>query len=104
MDTDSPSPEALNAANRGAWATDPERIDPDDYPAQAPFVKLMTWAPCRACDLQAHVAFTRFLLQGIQCPSCGAPLLAAPDDSAALLARALRQEDEFAAQLDADAD
>src|SRR5437899_2954958 len=44
-DADSgPSPEGM----RGVWALDPERIDPDDYPARQPFARLMTWAPCPA--------------------------------------------------------
>jgi hypothetical protein len=59
----------------------------------------MTWAPCTTCDLQVHTLYTRFLLQGIDCPSCGARLLDPPPDSHALLAQALRQEDQFSQQL-----
>ena len=36
------------------WAGDPERIDPDDYPPQHPFVRLMTWAPCLDCASSVH--------------------------------------------------
>jgi hypothetical protein len=85
---------------RGRWAADPERIDPDDYPPQQPFVKLLTWAPCPACELQVHVPVTRFLLQGLICPSCEAVLLSPPDDPSALLGEALRREDELSAELD----
>jgi hypothetical protein len=81
------------------WVEDPERMDPDDYPPGSPFVKLMTWAPCPACDLQVHTPLTRFLLQGIDCPSCKARLISPPDDAPEGLTRALRWEDQLSEQL-----
>jgi hypothetical protein len=81
------------------WAADPERIDPDDYPSQDPFVKMMTWSPCPACDLQVHTPLTRFLLQGIVCPTCHVQLLAAPPDASEVLAQALRAEDQMSERL-----
>jgi hypothetical protein len=94
-----PDPEGM----RSAWAADPERIDPDDYPARESFARLMTWAPCLACRLQAHTSYTRFLLQGIACPCCGKQLLAPPPDGAEQLSRAMRQEDLLSKQLESDA-
>ncbi len=85
---------------RGQWAWDPERIDPDDYPPRQPFAKLLTWAPCPACELQVHGPLIQYLLQGLSCPSCGGRLLAPPDDASALLAEALRREDELSGELD----
>jgi hypothetical protein len=84
----------------GQWATDPERIDPDDYPPQQPFVRLMTWALCPDCEVQVHALLVRFLLQGIDCPACGAQLLAPPEDASALLAEALRREDELSSRIE----
>jgi hypothetical protein len=85
---------------RGQWAADPERTDPDDYPPGQPFVKLLTWAPCPNCERQVHTPVTRYLLQGLSCPLCGSQLLAPPEDASALLADALRREDELSAELD----
>jgi DNA-directed RNA polymerase subunit RPC12/RpoP len=90
----------LSADAGGRWATDPERIDPDDYPPRQPFVKLLTWAPCLACDRQVHALLTRVLLQGLVCPSCGRRLLEAPEDSSEALAEALRREDLFSAEIE----
>lgn len=84
------------------WAGDPERTDPDDYPPRQPFVRLMTWAPCPACEVQVHTLFTRYLLQGIDCPTCGAHLLSPPADAPNRLAGALRREDELSSRIDAD--
>jgi hypothetical protein len=89
----------LTAESGGRWATDPERIDPDDYPERQPFVKLLTWAPCRACNLQVHAPLTRVLLQGLICPVCGSRLLEAPDDPSEQLAEALRREDLLSAEI-----
>jgi hypothetical protein len=84
-----------------AWAGDPERADPDDYQARRPFIRLMTWAPCQSCHLQVHTLYTRFLIRGIDCPGCGASLLAPPEDASERLADALRDEDRLSAQIDA---
>ena len=86
---------------RSRWATDPERIDPDDYPERQPYVKLLTWALCPACDLQVHTPLTRYLLQGLACPLCGDRLLDAPSEPSERLSEILRREDLFAAELDA---
>jgi len=86
----------------GRWAGDPERIDPDDYPPRQPFIRLMTWAPCPACELEVHTLFVRYLLQGIDCPGCCARLLPPPADASAQLAQALRCEDELSSRIDAD--
>jgi hypothetical protein len=83
------------------WAADPERTDPDDYPPRQPFARLMIWAPCPVCDLQVHTLLVRYLLQGVDCPSCGASLLPPPDDASARLAEALRTEDELSSRVDA---
>ena len=93
-------PETGSGRPGGQWATDPERIDPDDYPPQQPFVRLMTWALCSACQLQVHTLLVRFLLQGVDCPSCGVQLLPPPADASVLLAEALRHEDELSARID----
>ena len=85
--------------SRGEWAGDPERVDPDDYPPLQPFVKLLTWAACPACDRPVHAPLTRYLLQGLCCPTCGAQLLAPPEDAPSRLAEVLRREDEFSAEL-----
>ena len=90
----------FSANSEGRWASDPERIDPDDYPPRQPFVKLLTWAPCAACDLQVHAPLTRFLLQGLVCPSCGARLLEAPGDPSEQLSEVLRREDLFSAEIE----
>jgi hypothetical protein len=90
----------FSANSEGRWAGDPERIDPDDYPPRQPFVKLLTWAPCPTCDLQVHAPLTRFLLQGLFCPSCGARLLEAPDDPSERLSAVMRQEDQFSAEIE----
>jgi hypothetical protein len=87
------------APARAVWAGDPERIDPDDYPARHPLVKLVTWAPCAACDLQVHALLTRRLLQGIICPGCGAQLLSPATDAGDRLAQTLRCEDRLSEQL-----
>jgi hypothetical protein len=89
----------FSANSEGRWASDPERTDPDDYPPRQPFVKLLTWAPCPACDLQVHAPLTRFLLQGLVCPSCGARLLEAPADPSERLAAVMRQEDQNSAEI-----
>jgi hypothetical protein len=81
------------------WAADPEKIDPDDYPPFQPLVKLMTWAFCPSCRLQAHVLYTQFLLQGIDCPTCGARLLPPPDAGPEHLQLALHREDDFSRQI-----
>jgi hypothetical protein len=94
-------PSAGGAGSR--WAADPERVDPDDFSAQQPFAKLMTWAPCPICLLQVHTSLTRYLLQGIACPSCGTQLLAPPPEGSEQMARALRMEDRFSEQLYSDA-
>lgn len=91
-------------AVRAAWATDPERIDPDDYPARTPFARLMTWAHCPECDLQVHTLYTLFLLQGIACPHCAARLMSPPAEPSEQLALALSREDQFSRQLEADAE
>lgn len=88
------------ANSRERWAAASERIDPDDYLQQQPFVKLLTWAPCNACDLQVHAPLTRCLLQGLVCPSCGARLLDALDAPPERLAGILRREDLFAAEIE----
>jgi hypothetical protein len=88
---------------RTAWAVDPERVDPDDYAPQAPFVKLITCAPCRACDLPVHTPLTRFLLQGLHCPHCGGLLLSPPADAMEHLTRVMDQEDQLTARLYSDA-
>jgi DNA-directed RNA polymerase subunit RPC12/RpoP len=90
----------LSADAEGRWATDPERIDPDDYPPRQPFVKLLTWAPCPACDRQVHAPLTRVLLQGLVCPACGSRLLEAPSDPTDRLSEALRREDQFSAEIE----
>jgi hypothetical protein len=72
----------------------------DDYPPRQPFVKLLTWAPCAACDLQVHAPLTRFLLQGLVCPSCGARLLEAPGDPSEQLSEVLRREDLISAEIE----
>lgn len=82
------------------WAADPERIDPDDYPALTPFVKLISWTRCPTCQLQVHTPVTRLLLQGLDCPNCGTQLLPPPEDGTDRLALALRREDEFSEQID----
>jgi hypothetical protein len=94
-----PSP----AGVRRVWATDPERIDPDDHPAQQPFARLMTCAPCPSCHLQVHTLYTRFLLQGIDCPGCGAQLLPPPPNGSEQLARAMREEDLLSQELESNA-
>jgi hypothetical protein len=91
-------------AVRTAWATDPERIDPDDYPVRTPFARLLTWAHCPNCDLQVHAQYTLFLLQGITCPTCGARLISPPAEASEQLAVALRREDSFSRQLELDAE
>ncbi|MFN3652313.1 MAG: hypothetical protein ACK47B_22275 [Armatimonadota bacterium] len=82
-----------------AWAADPERIDPDDYPPNSPFVKQMTWAPCDACGIQVHVPVTQFIYQGIVCPRCGESLLPPPEEPEEWTRRVLREEDELSEQL-----
>lgn len=82
-----------------AWAADPERIDPDDYAPGTPFVKQLTWAPCDACGVQAHLPVTQFVYLGLACPRCGVRLLAPPDDPEDWIGRVLRQEDELSEQL-----
>jgi hypothetical protein len=82
------------------WAAEPERTDPDDYPARAPFARIMTWAHCPRCSLQIHAPYTQFLLRGISCPNCSALLMTPPGEASAQLSLALRREDEFSRQLD----
>ncbi|HEU4754312.1 MAG TPA: hypothetical protein VFU47_14475 [Armatimonadota bacterium] len=82
-----------------AWATDPERVDPDDYAPSAPFAKQMTWAPCEACGIQVHLPVSQFLYQGLMCPRCGMQLLAPPENAEDWVGRVLREEDEFSEQL-----
>jgi hypothetical protein len=81
------------------WAVDPERIDPDDYPASRVFVKVMTWAPCDRCEIQVHAPVSQFLLRGLVCPQCGQHLLSPPDDATDRLGTLLRQEDELSEQV-----
>ncbi len=82
-----------------AWAADPERIDPDDYPPSSPFAKELIWAPCGACRIQVHLPLTQFVYQGVVCPRCGAQLLPPPEDPEEWMRRVLREEDEFSEQL-----
>ena len=82
-----------------AWAADPERIDPDDYPASSPFAKQMTWAPCEACGIQVHLPVSQFVYLGLVCPRCGSQLLPPPEDPEDWVRRVLREEDEFSEQL-----
>lgn len=82
-----------------AWAADPERIDPDDYPPSAPFAKQMTWAPCEACGIQVHLPVTQFVYLGLTCPHCSTQLLPPPQDAEDWLRRVLREEDELSEQL-----
>jgi hypothetical protein len=82
-----------------AWAVDPERIDPDDYPPGAPFAKQMTWAPCSACEVQVHAPVAQVLYLGLRCPRCQAPLLPPPADPEDWIRRLLRGEDELSEQL-----
>ena len=82
-----------------AWAEDPERVDPEDYPAGSQWVKLFTWAPCLQCDLQVHSPFGLAVLRGVRCPRCSAPLLAPAEDGMETLRRVLRYEDEMTEQL-----
>jgi hypothetical protein len=81
------------------WAVDPERADPDDFAPGRVFVKVMTWAPCDACGIQAHTPATQFLLRGLSCPQCGLLLLAAPENAMERISTLLRQEDEMAEQV-----
>jgi ribosomal protein S27E len=89
---------------RGIWATDPERIDPDDYPPRTRFARLMTWAHCPVCDLQVHVLYCQSLLQGVSCPTCGSRLLTPPNGAEERLMAALHREDEFSRHLEAHAE
>jgi hypothetical protein len=82
-----------------AWAADPERIDPDDYPPGSPFAKQITWAACDACGIQAHLPVTQFVYAGLACPRCGAQLLPPPDEPEEWVRRVLREEDDFSEQL-----
>lgn len=82
-----------------AWAADPERIDPDDYPPSSPFAKEMTWAPCEACSIQVHLPVSQFVYLGLVCPRCGTQLLAPPEDPEEWVRRVLREEDELSEQL-----
>jgi hypothetical protein len=86
-------------ATASRWAVDPERIDPDDYPASRVFIKVMTWAPCDACQTQVHAPASQFLLRGLTCPGCGQLLLAPPEDATDRLRTLLRQEDELSEQV-----
>ena len=78
-----------------AWAGDPERADPDEYPSTEPYFKQMTWAPCDACSLQAHIPLTLFLYRGLQCPRCQATLLRPPEEPQEWLQRVLQEEADF---------
>lgn len=82
-----------------AWAADPERIDPDDYPTGSAFVKQMTWAPCHPCGVQVHLPVSQFAYLGLVCPKCGARLLEPPEEPEEWVRRVLREEDEFTEQL-----
>jgi hypothetical protein len=93
-------PDEEEAIEEARWATDPERIDPDDYPPLRPFARAMTWADCAACATQVHTIAARFLVAGIVCPDCGARLLDAPADGAERLRALLRQEDELSEQIE----
>jgi hypothetical protein len=86
-------------ATAGRWSVDPERIDPDDYPPGRIFVKVMTWAPCEACEIQVHAPVTQFLLRGLTCPRCEQLLMPPPSDAVDRLQTLLRQEDELAEQV-----
>jgi hypothetical protein len=82
-----------------AWAADPERIDPDDYPPNSAYARQMTWAPCEACALQVHLPVAQFAYLGLVCPQCGTQLLPPPVDPEEWVRRVLREEDEFTEQL-----
>jgi hypothetical protein len=82
-----------------AWAADPERIDPDDYPPSSPFAKELTWAPCGDCGIQVHLPVTQYLYLGIVCPRCDTQLLPPPADPEEWVRRILREEDELSEQL-----
>lgn len=82
-----------------AWAADPERIDPDDYPPSSPFAKELTWAPCNDCGIQVHLPVTQYLYLGITCPRCDTQLLPPPADPEEWVRRVLREEDELSEQL-----
>lgn len=82
-----------------AWAGDPERIDPDDYPPSTPFAKQITWAPCASCEIQVHLPVAQFLYSGLICPRCSTLLLPVPEDPEDWVRRVLREEDEFSEQL-----
>src|SRR5690349_894172 len=84
----------------GRWASDPERIDPDDYPALRPFARVMTWADCVACAIQVHDVAARVFVAGLVCPRCGARLIEAPEDGTERLRALLRQEDELSEQIE----
>jgi hypothetical protein len=88
-----------DAADAPAWAADPERLDPDDYPPGQPFARLLTWAPCPACALQAHLPVAQYLLRGLDCPRCGTPILPPPADAQAWLQQVLQAEDRFTERL-----
>jgi len=82
-----------------AWAADPERADPDEYPPGTAFVKQMTWAPCEPCGLQVHGPVSLFVYAGLVCPRCGLRLLAPPEAPEEWVGRILREEDDLTEQL-----
>jgi hypothetical protein len=92
-------PEEDRDEQTAAWASDPERIDPDDYPPSSAFAKQVTWAPCDTCGIQVHLPVSQFLYAGIVCPRCGTQLLTPPEDVEEWVRRVLRQEDELSEQL-----
>jgi DNA-directed RNA polymerase subunit RPC12/RpoP len=81
------------------WASDPERMDPDDYRPGSAFARQITWAPCAACRLQVHLPVSQVVYQGIVCPRCGTRLLHPPEDPEDWLRRVLREEDDLSEQL-----
>ena len=86
-------------APTSVWAAEPERIDPDDYPPNAPFAREVTWAPCPDCHIQVHLPVVQFVYSGLVCPRCGTELLRPPEDPEEWVRRILREEDEFSEQL-----
>jgi len=92
--------EEEDGIQEGRWVSDPERIDPDDYPPLRPFARVMTWADCVACGTQVHDLAVRFLVSGLVCPTCGARLAEPPEDGMDRLRALLRQEDELSEQIE----
>ncbi len=91
--------EEFGESEATAWAVDPERVDPDDYPPGAPRVRLMTFGLCDSCEVEVHAEAARALYDGVKCPHCGDQLLAPVEEPEEWLRRLLRQEDELQEQL-----